>query len=341
LGRSVSKAKKALPKSSPLKVKVISALVGSLTPKSKNSVYRRGRKKLNLEKPGPKRNPDVYKAILDFLYQPDITYCTPNRDDAVYCGKDENGNSQYKSRRYLLYSILEIVALFNEENEEKVTYHKVREVINNEKEIIFQGDTPDDDCRCETCENAQLLLDAVKSKLRHSEKGNLAAELPDDPLDVVELGVCSVKNLECMKGECHTCKGSEVVDRLCEVLESYESITFTKWTTISKQVKKITEEATGEEIGVMFHDMAYGVKMRMHKYNAYRQYSELKYLKKNLKLEEVILSVDFSRNYENKQRHEIQSAYFGHEAFTIFTAISTATFKLKVIPRSTKKVGSR
>ena len=34
----------------------------------------------------------------------------------------------------------------------------------------------------------------------------------------------------------------------------------------------------------------------------------------------MILSVDFSRNYENKQHHEIQSAYFGHEAFTLFTA---------------------
>ena len=33
-----------------------------------------------------------------------------------------------------------------------------------------------------------------------------------------------------------------------------------------------------------------------------------------------ILSVDFSRNYDNKQLHEIQSAYFGHKYFTIFTA---------------------
>ena len=29
--------------------------------------------------------------------------------------------------------------------------------------------------------------------------------------------------------------------------------------------------------------------------------------------------MDFSRNNENKNFHEIQSAYFGHEAFTIFT----------------------
>ena len=36
--------------------------------------------------------------------------------------------------------------------------------------------------------------------------------------------------------------------------------------------------------------------------------------------DEIILSVDFSKNYDDKQHHEIQSAYFGHEAFTLYTA---------------------
>ena len=42
--------------------------------------------------------------------------------------------------------------------------------------------------------------------------------------------------------------------------------------------------------------------------------------KENLKENEVILSIDFSKNYQNKQQHEIQSTYFGHENFTLFTA---------------------
>ena len=56
-------------------------------------------------------------------------------------------------------------------------------------------------------------------------------------------------------------------------------------------------------------------------YNIYIQFSELKYLKRNLKSDEIILSVDFSHNYENKQVHEIQSAYFSHEAFAVFTYV--------------------
>ena len=50
----------------------------------------------------------------------------------------------------------------------------------------------------------------------------------------------------------------------------------------------------------------------MHVYNISCQYSELKHLKANLKEDEIILGVDFSKNYDNKQHHEVQSAYFGH-----------------------------
>ena len=55
---------------------------------------------------------------------------------------------------------------------------------------------------------------------------------------------------------------------------------------------------------------------KMHVYNISRQYSELKHLKADLKEDEIILSVDFLKNYDKQQHHEIQSAYFGYEAFT-------------------------
>ena len=44
---------------------------------------------------------------------------------------------------------------------------------------------------------------------------------------------------------------------------------------------------------------------KTHVYNIKRQYSELKYLKANLEEDEITLSVDFSKNYDNKQHHEI------------------------------------
>ena len=59
---------------------------------------------------------------------------------------------------------------------------------------------------------------------------------------------------------------------------------------------------------------------KLHVYNIFQQYSELKFLKRNIKDNDVTFSVDFSRNYDKKKFHEIQSSYFGHEAFTLFTA---------------------
>ena len=87
-----------------------------------------------------------------------------------------------------------------------------------------------------------------------------------------------------------------------------------------KSVHKIQDEVTGEEAAILLADLVDGNKMKMHKYNIYRQLSELKCLKMSLKEDEVILSVDFSKDYENRHHHEIQSAYFGHRNFAIFTA---------------------
>lgn len=33
-----------------------------------------------------------------------------------------------------------------------------------------------------------------------------------------------------------------------------------------------------------------------------------------------MINVDYSENYANQEQQEIQSAYFGHECFSIFTA---------------------
>ena len=45
-------------------------------------------------------------------------------------------------------------------------------------------------------------------------------------------------------------------------------------------------------------------------------------MKENLQENEVILHVDYSESYNNTQRDEIQSAYFGNSTFSIITACS-------------------
>ena len=43
-------------------------------------------------------------------------------------------------------------------------------------------------------------------------------------------------------------------------------------------------------------------------------------MKDNLRSNDILVHVDYSESYENKQQREIQSAYFGHSSFSIFTA---------------------
>ena len=43
-------------------------------------------------------------------------------------------------------------------------------------------------------------------------------------------------------------------------------------------------------------------------------------IKENLKQSDLLIHVDYSQNYDNKHQNEVQSAYFGHNSFSIFTA---------------------
>ena len=59
---------------------------------------------------------------------------------------------------------------------------------------------------------------------------------------------------------------------------------------------------------------------KVHLYNIFWQYSELRYLTCNLDNNGAILSVHFSGNYKNKQQSKIQYTYFGHEVFSFLKA---------------------
>ena len=92
----------------------------------------------------------------------------------------------------------ELVAAYNEEHQELITYYQMRDVIANERNIVMQALNPDDYCRCETCENGKLLLEAIKLHFRKAKQEDLADDLRSKPLALVELGVCSSKNYPCI-----------------------------------------------------------------------------------------------------------------------------------------------
>ena len=45
-------------------------------------------------------------------------------------------------------------------------------------------------------------------------------------MELFELDVCSVKSIDCMKGQCDECPGKGVVTNICEELEKVESLSY-------------------------------------------------------------------------------------------------------------------
>ena len=72
-----------MPKSSPLKVKVLSALLKSLSPSKKKNIFSDARRKLSFNPGRPSKVLQNKDSIIAFLEQPDISYCAPSRKDTI------------------------------------------------------------------------------------------------------------------------------------------------------------------------------------------------------------------------------------------------------------------
>ena len=97
-----------LPRSSPPKVKVLSALVESLTRRKKRNVFSNARKSLGLGDRGrPLKIVKSKTDIVSFLQQPYISYCAPGRKDTVYYRKSVEREKNIPSKA-LLYNIREL-----------------------------------------------------------------------------------------------------------------------------------------------------------------------------------------------------------------------------------------
>ena len=147
----------------------------------------------------------------------------------------------------------------------------------------------------------------------------MALTLKTDPEKLILENVCSIKNYDCCNDDCGKCCNFRNVEDILIVLEGVSEAKYGRWVCRGKHYQKDEVADSGDDVIVMLKQIL-TKSFKMHVYNISCQYSELKHLKANLKEDEIILSVDFSKNYDNKQHHEIQNACSGHEAFTLYTA---------------------
>ena len=113
----------ALLKSPQKKAQILSHLVWHLSSNTKGKVFSSAGKKISLELGWPVISAKFKERVIHFLERPDISYCKPGRADTVYCGKNDSGDKIYKSKHHLLWTIQDMVELFNIENRlEKLSY---------------------------------------------------------------------------------------------------------------------------------------------------------------------------------------------------------------------------
>ena len=91
-----------------------------------------------------------------------------------------------------------------------------------------------------------------------------------------------------------------------------------QWNKVDKKVQKTSMNVSSIELVEMFNSQIQTLKK--HIFVKREQNKFYNHLKEHLEENTVIVHVDYSENYSNKEQQEIQSAYFGHETFSIFTA---------------------
>ena len=103
-GKATARAIKNLPKSPWRKREVISALISSFAPSSKNHVFRTTRRQLQITTSHLCNLNNIKDSIISFLERPDISYCKPGRKDTVYCGKNDKNEKIYWSKHFLFWT---------------------------------------------------------------------------------------------------------------------------------------------------------------------------------------------------------------------------------------------
>ena len=166
---------------------------------------------------------------LSYLEHPDISYCKPGgRRDRIYCGKNENSEKVYKPKHYLLWSLKEVVDMFNNEHDFNITYN-LQKLLKLEKHLLLFSQTPEDDCQCEKSENSEMLLTSIKGTLIKSNYHELASKLEVEIIKFISGNVCSVKDFDCCSNVCDKCPGKDLMTEIMDVLSRIDSITYNKW----------------------------------------------------------------------------------------------------------------
>lgn len=326
LHRSVSRVNNLLPKSPHKKAEVIEKLAKKYQVKFQFKKTSRGRPRKDLDE-------EEKQWLIDFLSRADLTYTNPGRKDNVYIGKVD-GEKVFKQKLYLLWNIKDVLNIANGSGkikvpdtffhkfEKELTFSQLYDFLKAHKEYAFNKNIPHGFCLCEICENATLLAKALNKVLENP--------IPSNPHDLVEKFACNLSLKKCASSQCEQCStfdfGPRKSDSHSESSSSSSSekdsadddIQYFCWTTIEKRITKAKFSLGFEDAVALMKEK---IKILKEHISVKRiQFSAYVQQKQDLTAADLLVHVDFAENYKNDQQDEIQSAYFGHQSFSLFTS---------------------
>ena len=199
---------------------------------------------------------------------------------------------------------------------------------------VFNRDIPQWSYLCELCENVTLLATGINKVLKD--------KLPMSSHDIMKKFSCSSSSKHYMYDACcEICSSTDInIPDNMVIIESpkedstdngddyhddqsdqpkKKSVRFYEWGKSDEaKITKISRNLSVTDVTESLKQQIAVVKR--HLFTERTQASAYNEVMDNLKQNELLIHVDYSETYNNKQQWEIQSAYFGHASFSIFTA---------------------
>ena len=314
-GRSLKRACDALPKNPQQRSEIVQSLSKKFDLRINLSTKKPGR-------PGNELCTDEIDWLSEFMERPDITYTNPGRRDQKYIGK-ENGKSKFVPIRYLLWTLRDLLDMINgcplvaQEKfdgfvdifDKKLTFRQLYNFVKSRKYFVFNRDIPHASCLCEICENIVYLAKSIDAKVKSTPYQSYAHSL-------VETYSCDSSLEDCMNSVCESCHKTGLTVE--DFSNEDDAVVFYKWKRVDNKIQKIEMSLSPREACKYFDEEIRILKR--HIFIKRQQHAFYNSLKENMGVGELLMHVDYSENYVNTQQEEIQSAYFGHSTFSIFTA---------------------
>ena len=179
--------------------------------------------------------------------------------------------------------------------------------IKSKKEYIQVNKMPDVSCLCPDYENIELLCAGIKHACPE-------ANLLSNCNELMDLIACKPITPACVDGSCQNCPTIDL-----ECIKNCDSIMFYKWAKGSKYYEKSLFTLSGIEASDLLEKQI--TYLRAHYYLKRAQSKVYTRQVHELSEGEMVVHVDFSKNYKNKQKNEIKAAYYGQSTFSLYTVV--------------------